>query len=54
MIDIDRVRPWPFNGGRNDNVIVAVFENAIKAFDVGVNQPEQAISPGQAGRPNAA
>ena len=53
-VDIDRVRPWTFDGRRGDDVVVHVLEVAVEPLDVGVDQPEQAVGKGQARRPDAA
>ena len=53
-VDVDRVRPRPIDGGGGDDEIVRVLEGAVESLDVGVDQPEQPVGVGEAGRPDAA
>jgi hypothetical protein len=53
-IDIDRIGPGACDVGSGDDVVVRVLEVAVEPFDVGIDQPEQTVGPGQAGCPDAA
>ena len=52
-VEIDRLRPWPENVRRSDEVVVHVFEVADSRPDDGVDEPELAAAIAQRRRPDA-
>ena len=52
-VQIDRLRPAAIDSRRGRQVVMGVFEIAVEALDVRVQEPEQAVMPTQARRPYA-